>query len=206
MAPQRKETLSGRPTFAGLRRYRCNSYAPTINEASQSLGLNHKKSRLYFGASLSKGEVINVSVERCGATVVTAFRWRHRFVKAVGMASDKLKNIVKAGEHIISEEPKEVPLRRQNHQVVNATKTDSGFTHRRSNARCLPPPRRQQSARPTEEFTFQLSRYLNQALQTLPELMLPQHQTHGNLGLCNASNYYKYIRSCKLIPIFKHVT
>ena len=39
---------------------------------------------------------MRASAERYDAAVTTAFRWRHRFLKAVGLAPDTLKGIVEA--------------------------------------------------------------------------------------------------------------
>ncbi len=44
--------------------------------------LRKKECWLDFGESLSEGETVAASAERCGVAVSTAFRWRHRFLRA----------------------------------------------------------------------------------------------------------------------------
>ena len=201
--PQRNETLLGRPAFAGLRRYRCNSCAPTINAALQSSRLNHKKGQLFSGASLSEEQVINVSTARCGVTVATAFYRRHRFIKALGMASIKLKNIIETDENPFFEEPKEIPFRRPSCQAMNAAQVDSGSTRRRTDTQYISHPSRQQSTRPTGEFTVQRSRRLDRALQPLLTVMPPQNQNRRIRPMHNVPTCNKHVRSCKSDLLFK---
>lgn len=195
--PQRNETMSVRPAFAGLRRYRCNSCAPTVNAAPQSSRLNHEKGRLFSGASLSEGQVINVSPTRCGVIVATVFYRRHRFIKALGMAPAKLKNIIETDENLFSEEPKETPFRQPSCQAVNAAQIDSGSTRRRTDTQYISHPSHQQSARSTEEFTVQLSRSLDRALQPLLTVMPPQNQNRRIRPMHNAPTCNRHMRSCK---------
>ena len=54
-----------------------------------------------FGASLSQGETVAVSAERCGVAGSTAFRWRHRFLQAVSGGVVKLRGIVEADETFV---------------------------------------------------------------------------------------------------------
>ena len=84
----------------GLRRYRCKGCGRTFDAATGTplSGLHHKERWLSFGASLSAGETVKASAARCGVSVTTAFRWRHRFLKAVEEAPEKLKGIVEADE------------------------------------------------------------------------------------------------------------
>lgn len=82
----------------GLRRYQCKGCGRTFNALTGTplSGLHHKERWLAFGKALSTGETVKASAERCDVAVTTAFRWRHRFLKAVEMAPDKLKGIVEA--------------------------------------------------------------------------------------------------------------
>ena len=63
--------------------------------------LRHKELWTEFGASLSKGETVAVSAERCGVAGSTAFRWRHRFLQAVSGGVVKLRGIVEADETFV---------------------------------------------------------------------------------------------------------
>ena len=84
----------------GLRRYRWKGCGRTFNAATGTplSGLHRKERWLSFGASLSEGETVRASAARCGVSVTTAFRWRHRFLRAVEMAPEKLRGIVEADE------------------------------------------------------------------------------------------------------------
>ncbi len=84
----------------GLRRYQCKGCGRTFNALTGTplSGLHHKERWLPFGKALSRGEALWASIERCDVAVTTAFRWRHRFPKAVETAPDKLKVIVEADE------------------------------------------------------------------------------------------------------------
>lgn len=92
----------------GLRRYKCKSCGRTFNAATGTplSGLHRKEQWLSFGASLSRGETVRTSADRCGVAVSTAFRWRHRFLEAVEMSPDKLKGIVEVDETFFLESRK----------------------------------------------------------------------------------------------------
>ena len=85
----------------GLRRYLCKKgCGRTFNALTGTplSRLRHKERWLSFGEALAEGETVKASSERCEVAVTTAFRWRHRFLKAVATAPDKLKGIVEADE------------------------------------------------------------------------------------------------------------
>lgn len=84
----------------GLQRYRCKSCDRTFNAVSGTplCGLHRKERWLVFGRSLARGETLRVAAERCGIDPSTAFRWRHRFLKAVAETPEKLKGIIEADE------------------------------------------------------------------------------------------------------------
>ena len=77
----------------GLRRYRCKDCGRTFNAATGAplSGWRRKERWLSFGASLSEGETVRASAARCGVAVSTAFRWRHRFLRAVEKTPQKLR-------------------------------------------------------------------------------------------------------------------
>jgi hypothetical protein len=50
---------------------------------------------------MSKGETVAASAERCGVAGSTAFRWRHRFLRAVSGGVVKLRGIVEADETFV---------------------------------------------------------------------------------------------------------
>src|SRR5208283_954347 len=56
---------------------------------------------LDFGQSLSEGETVAASAERCGVAVSTAFRWRHRFLRAAKNSTRLLSGIVEVDETYI---------------------------------------------------------------------------------------------------------
>ncbi len=87
----------------GLRRYRCKDCGRTFNAATGTplSGLHRKERWLSFGASLSEGETVRASAARCGVAVSTAFRWRHRFLRAVEKTPKKLRGIVEADETFV---------------------------------------------------------------------------------------------------------
>ena len=56
--------------------------------------------------SLAEGETIKEAAERCRIAPSTAHRWRHRFLKAVRQAPDRLAGIVEADETFVLESRK----------------------------------------------------------------------------------------------------
>lgn len=84
----------------GLRRYRCKSCGKSFNALTGTplARLRHRDQWLEFAQSLSDGEAVRGSAARCGVAVTTAFRWRHRFLKAVTSGTTRLRGIVEADE------------------------------------------------------------------------------------------------------------
>jgi transposase-like protein len=85
----------------GLQRYRCYDCGKTFNSLTHSpLALLRKKDRwLKMASSLKEGLSVRKTAARCGVSVPTAFRWRHRFLRAA--AADKpikLEGIAEADE------------------------------------------------------------------------------------------------------------
>lgn len=87
----------------GLRRYRCKGCGKSFNALTGTplSGLHHKDRWLGFGQSLADGDTIATSSDRCGVAVSTAFRWRHRFLRAAKNGVVKLSGIVEADETFV---------------------------------------------------------------------------------------------------------
>ena len=86
----------------GLQRFRCKGCGRSFNALTGTpLARLRKKERwLDFGQALSEGDTVIASAERCDVAVSTAFRWRHRFLKAK-KADPTLTGIVEADEAFI---------------------------------------------------------------------------------------------------------
>lgn len=87
----------------GLRRYRCKGCGKSFNALTGTplSGLRHKERWLEFGRSLAERETVAASAERCDVAISTAFRWRHRFLKAAMACGPKLRGIVEADETFV---------------------------------------------------------------------------------------------------------
>jgi len=86
----------------GLRRFRCKQCGKSFNALTGTplARLRKKEHWLDFGQSLSEGDAVVASAERCGVAVSTAFRWRHRFLTAKE-PSPILTGIVEADEAFV---------------------------------------------------------------------------------------------------------
>ena len=86
----------------GLQRFRCKGCGKSFNALTGTplARLRKKETWLDFGQSLSEGETVVASAERCGVAVSTAFRWRHRFLTSQE-ASPTLTGIVEADEAFV---------------------------------------------------------------------------------------------------------
>lgn len=85
----------------GLARFRCRACRRTFNALTgTSLArLRHKARWLTFGAALQDASSVRKSASRCDVAVSTAFRWRHRFLRAPAANKPaKLSGIVEADE------------------------------------------------------------------------------------------------------------
>lgn len=69
----------------GLQRYRCASCGKTFNATTGTplAGLHHKERFFQQGECLAKGLTVRQAAHVMGVSVSTAFRLRHRFLKAV---------------------------------------------------------------------------------------------------------------------------
>ena len=84
-----------------LQRYRCDHCRQTFNALTGTslAGLRKKEKWLEYAEALKEGVTIEKAAERCGVDPTTAFRWRHRFLKA--FSADKpleLSGIAEADE------------------------------------------------------------------------------------------------------------
>jgi transposase-like protein len=86
----------------GLQRFRCKGCGKSFNALTGTplARLRKKECWLDFGQSLSEGETVVTSAERCGVAVSTAFRWRHRFLTSQE-ATPTLTGIVEADEAFV---------------------------------------------------------------------------------------------------------
>jgi transposase-like protein len=90
----------------GLLRFRCKSCGRTFNALTKTpMAHLRKKDRwLDHARAMIEGKSLAKTAARCGVHPTTAFRWRHRFLRAP--ASDKprsLRGIVEADETFILE-------------------------------------------------------------------------------------------------------
>jgi transposase-like protein len=84
----------------GLRRYRCKACGKSFNALTGTplARLRLKERWLDFTRTLSVGDTVRGSAAQCEVAVTTAFRWRHRFLKAVKTTTAPLRGIVAADE------------------------------------------------------------------------------------------------------------
>ena len=92
-----------RGTARGLRRYRCNACGKSFNALTTTplSGLRYRDRWLDFGRSMTDGDTVRAAASRCGIAVSTAFRWRHRWLKALKSGAGKLAGIVEADETFV---------------------------------------------------------------------------------------------------------
>lgn len=99
-------TLRGRAN--GLHRLHCGGCGRTFNALTGTSlsGLHHKPRWLAFAQSLSERETVREAAARCGIAVSTAFRWRHRFLRAARSDQARLGGIVEADQAYVLESRK----------------------------------------------------------------------------------------------------
>lgn len=92
----------------GLRRFFCADCGKTFNALTGTpLAHLHYKERWFdFAQSLSAREVVRKSAARCAIATSTAFRWRHRFPRAIKTDATRLGGIVEADETYVLESRK----------------------------------------------------------------------------------------------------
>jgi transposase-like protein len=87
----------------GLKRYFCKVCGKTFNALTGTplARLRRKDCWTELAVSLSEGDTVKASAERCGVAGSTAFRWRHRFLRTVTAGATKLCGIVEADETFV---------------------------------------------------------------------------------------------------------
>jgi transposase-like protein len=92
----------------GLRRFHCAGCGKTFNALTGTAlaGLHYKGRWFDFARSLSESETVRKSAKRCAVAVGTAFRWRHRFLRAIQTDRAHLSGIVEADETDVLESRK----------------------------------------------------------------------------------------------------
>jgi transposase-like protein len=82
--PCQCETSVSRGQANGLRRFCCTACGKTVNALTGTplARLRKKELWLNFGEALSEGGTVKKRAERCGVAPSTAFRWRHRVLRA----------------------------------------------------------------------------------------------------------------------------
>jgi transposase-like protein len=92
----------------GLHRYRCKGCGKSFNALTGTplARLRHKERWLTFTDTLSAGTSVRGSAEHCAVATTTAFRWRHRFLRAVTSAAAPLCGIVEADETYVRDSRK----------------------------------------------------------------------------------------------------
>src|ERR1035441_787950 len=87
----------------GLKRYFCKGCGKTFNALTGTplARLRRKDCWTEFAASLSEGDTVKASAERCGGAGSTAFRWRHRFLRTGTAGAIKLRGGVEADETFV---------------------------------------------------------------------------------------------------------
>ena len=79
----------------GLRRYRCKACGKSFNALTGTplARLRLKERWLDFTRTLSVGDTVRDSAAQCEVALTTAFRWRHRFLKAVNTTSFHTRSV-----------------------------------------------------------------------------------------------------------------
>ena len=81
----------------------CNACGKSFNALTTMplSGLRYRDRWLDFGRSMTDGATVRAAASRCGIAVSTAFRWRHRWLKALKSGAGKRAGIVEAGETFV---------------------------------------------------------------------------------------------------------
>ena len=86
---------------SGLQRMHCTACGKSYNALTGTplARLRKKQEWLRMAAALKEGLTIKQTAEKCNTAITTAFRWRHRFLKAMeSTAAVKLEGIAEADE------------------------------------------------------------------------------------------------------------
>ena len=96
--------VGGWSTQAGLKRYRCKDCAKTFNALTGTpLAQLHRRDVWFaYASALADGLSLRKAAARCGVSLDTAFRWRHRFLTtAKDVKAKVVAGIVEADETFI---------------------------------------------------------------------------------------------------------
>lgn len=96
--------VGGWSSQAGLKRYRCKDCAKTFNALTGTpLAQLHRRDAWFaYAQALADGLSLRKAATRCGVSLDTAFRWRHRFLTTAKDAKPKVvAGIVEADETFI---------------------------------------------------------------------------------------------------------
>lgn len=96
--------VGGWSSQAGLKRYRCKDCAKTFNALTGTpLAQLHRRDAWFaYAQALADGLSLRKAATRCGVSLDTAFRWRHRFLRTAKDAKPKVvAGIVEADETFI---------------------------------------------------------------------------------------------------------
>lgn len=105
----KSENLRKNGTQSGLQRMHCAECGKSYNALTGTplARLRKKQEWLRMAAALKEGLTIKQTAEKCNAAITTAFRWRHRFLKAMeSTAAVKLSGIAEADETYFLESSK----------------------------------------------------------------------------------------------------
>lgn len=86
---------------SGLQRMRCFDCGKSFNALTGTplAHLRKKEKWLKMAAALKDGLTVKDTAEKCSSCISTAFRWRHRFLKAMkGDVAERLEGITEADE------------------------------------------------------------------------------------------------------------
>ena len=98
------KNVGGWSSQAGLKRYRCKDCEKTFNALTGTplAQLHRRDVWLSYAAAVADGLSLRKAAKRCGISLDTAFRWRHRFLStAKGVKAKVVKGIVEADETFI---------------------------------------------------------------------------------------------------------
>jgi len=100
------EHVGGWSTANRTKRYRCKDCGRTFNAFTGTplAQLHRRESWLAYGRALSEGASLRKAAKRCGITLDTSFRWRHRLSKAATQAAGDAVDGVGPGDETASSE------------------------------------------------------------------------------------------------------
>ena len=87
---------------SGLKRYRCRNCAKTFNALTGTpLAQLHRRDAWFaYAQALADSLSLRKASKRCGVSLDTAFRWRHRFLSSA--KNEKAKVVKRAGSAILN--------------------------------------------------------------------------------------------------------